>query len=59
MYVEGRLKTDKYEDRGETKYFTKVVAQMVQFLSDTRSADPHEEQAEPAGEDEFEPTDAF
>ena len=22
VYIEGRLKTDKYEDKGETKYFT-------------------------------------
>ena len=60
VYVEGRLKTDKYEDSGETKYFTKVVAQMVQFLSDSRSADPQDDRKEqPAGEDEFELTDAF
>lgn len=32
IYVEGRLKTDKYEDSGETKYFTKVVLTTVQFL---------------------------
>ena len=31
-YVEGRLKTEKYEDKGETKYFTKVVALSLQFL---------------------------
>ncbi len=38
VYVEGRLRTDKYEDKGDTRYFTKVVAQTVQFL-DTRGAD--------------------
>jgi single-strand DNA-binding protein len=59
VYVEGRLKTDKYVDKGETKYFTKVVAQVVQFLSDTRSADTQEKQAEPDREEEFELTDAF
>lgn len=32
VYVEGRLKTEKYEDKGETKYFTKVVALSLQFL---------------------------
>ncbi len=32
IYLEGRLKTDKYEDNGETKYFTKVVAQSMQML---------------------------
>jgi single-strand DNA-binding protein len=36
VYVEGRLKTHRYEDEGETKYFTKVVAQTIQFLSDNR-----------------------
>ena len=52
-YVEGRLKTDRYEDQGETRYFTKVVARTVQFLSDTRDdqhlidgADVPEEEAE-------------
>jgi single-strand DNA-binding protein len=38
VYVEGRLKTDKYEDKGETKYFTKVVAFTLQFL-DKKPAD--------------------
>jgi single-strand DNA-binding protein len=39
-YVEGRLKTDRYEDQeGETRYFTKVVARAVQFLSDNRDAE--------------------
>ena len=37
-YVEGRLKTDKYEDNGENRYFTKVVALQLQFL-DRRQAD--------------------
>jgi single-strand DNA-binding protein len=31
-YVDGRLKTEKYEDKGETKFFTKVVALSLQFL---------------------------
>ena len=26
VYVEGALRTDKYEQDGETKYFTKVIA---------------------------------
>jgi single-strand DNA-binding protein len=32
VYLEGRLKTDRYEDNNETKYFTKVVALMMQML---------------------------
>jgi single-strand DNA-binding protein len=43
VYIEGRLKTDRYEDKGETRYFTKVVAQMVQFL-DARTGEPMTEQ---------------
>jgi len=39
VYVEGRLKTDKYDDKaGETKYSTKVVALSLQFL-DRKPAD--------------------
>ncbi len=38
VYIEGRLKTDKYEDKGETKYYTKVVALSLQFL-DRKPAD--------------------
>jgi single-strand DNA-binding protein len=32
ILVEGRLKTDRYDDKGETKYFTKVVATSMQML---------------------------
>jgi len=32
IFLEGRLKIDKYEDKGETRYFTKVVANTLQFL---------------------------
>ena len=51
VYVEGRLKTDKYEDsKGETKYFSKVVAQLMQFLDKKHADEPamtaDEEQAE-------------
>ena len=38
VYIEGRLKTDKYEDKGEAKYFSKVVALGMQFL-DRKSAE--------------------
>ena len=32
VFVEGRLRTDKYEHEGETRYFTKVVASQMQML---------------------------
>ena len=39
VYLEGRLKTEKYEDKeGETKYYTKVVVLTLQFL-DKRDKD--------------------
>jgi len=36
VYIEGRMKTDRYDYEGEMRYFTKVVARTVQFLSDNR-----------------------
>ncbi|MEA4910271.1 MAG: single-stranded DNA-binding protein [Chloroflexi bacterium] len=32
VYLSGRLQTDRYEEGGETRYFTKVVAQQMQML---------------------------
>jgi single-strand DNA-binding protein len=41
VYLEGRLKTDKYEDKdGDTKYFTKVVALGLQFLDKKEKDEP-------------------
>lgn len=40
VYIEGRLKTEKYEDKGETKYYTKVVALALQMLDRKPSEEP-------------------
>lgn len=40
LFLEGRLKTDKYEDRGETKYYTKVVALSMQMLDRKPNEEP-------------------
>ncbi len=56
-YIEGRLKTDKYEDKGETKYFTKVVAQVVQFLSDNRAGEALVEQSRSPAEEDLDSTE--
>ena len=56
VYIEGRLKTDKYEEKGETRYFTKVVAQMVQFL-DSRAGDTAAEPSEVPVEEDLESTE--
>jgi single-strand DNA-binding protein len=58
VYIEGRLKTDKYEDRGESKYFTKVVAQTVQFLDTRSTVDELADATDPIGE-ELDLTEAF
>lgn len=44
VYVDGRLRTDKYEDKsGDTKYFTKVVALTLQFLDRKPAEEPVQE----------------
>jgi single-strand DNA-binding protein len=49
IYLEGRLKTDKYEDKeGETKYFTKVVALSMQMLDKKPEEEPMAAEEEPA-----------
>jgi single-strand DNA-binding protein len=40
VFLEGRLKTDKYEDNGENRYFTKVVAVTMQMLDRKPSDEP-------------------
>ncbi len=38
IYLEGRLKTEKYEDKdGDTKFFTKVVTQYTHLSSNCRT----------------------
>ena len=54
IYLEGRLKTDKYEDKGETKYYTKVVALALQFLDKKDKEEPVMTVEEDAGEYEAE-----
>jgi len=51
VYLEGRLKTEKYEDKeGETKYFTKVVALTLQFLDKKEKDEPVMTVEEDAGD---------
>ncbi|MCK6569387.1 MAG: single-stranded DNA-binding protein [Chloroflexi bacterium] len=53
IFIEGRLKTDKYESNGETKYYTKVVAQSLQFLDRKGKEEPVMTVDEEAGEYEL------
>ena len=32
VYLEGRIKTEKYESQGETRYYTKVVVNKIELL---------------------------
>jgi len=50
IYLEGRLKTDKYEDKGETKYFTKIVAQSLEFLDKKPAEEPAQALEEDPGD---------
>jgi single-strand DNA-binding protein len=60
VYLDGRLKTEKYEDKGgETRYFTKVVAQFLQFLSGNRAGDSVIEEVGVMGVEELEPEIPF
>jgi single-strand DNA-binding protein len=40
VYIEGRLKTEKFEDKGETRYYTKVVALQMQMLDRKPEEEP-------------------
>lgn len=40
VYLDGRLKTDRYEDNGDNKYFTKVVVLQMQML-DRKPTEDH------------------
>jgi single-strand DNA-binding protein len=51
VFLEGRLKTDKYDDKsGETKYYTKVVALSMQMLDRKPEEEPVSSVEEQAGE---------
>ncbi len=54
VYLDGRLKTDRYENQGETKYFSKVVALQMQMLDRKPSDDLVVTIEEDAGEYEAE-----
>ena len=44
VYLEGRMRTDKYDHNGETRYFTKVVLSQMQML-EKREIEEDEEPA--------------
>ena len=40
VYIEGRLKTDRYENDGDTRYYTKVVSLSMQMLDRKPNEEP-------------------
>lgn len=51
VFIEGRLHTDQYEQGGEKRYFTRVVALQVQMLD--RKQEEEEIVSDPVDEEEF------
>jgi len=44
VYIEGRLKTEKYKKNDETKYFTKVVVRDMLMLGTSRNGGADQEE---------------
>jgi single-strand DNA-binding protein len=42
VFIEGRLLTTRWENEGETRYFTKVVANTMQMLDRPKEVEHHE-----------------
>ena len=49
VYISGRLQTDRYEHEGETRFFTKVIAQKMQMLDRKDQPEEPEMELEEAG----------
>lgn len=43
IYIEGKLKTEKYEKDGQTRYSTKVIGESMQMLGGKSESKPKEE----------------
>ena len=60
VYVQGKMKTEKYEDKsGVTKYSTKIAADTVQFLGKGKEADTTEKYDFRNAADKKAPTDPY
>ncbi len=51
VFLEGQLRTDRYEHEGDTHYYTKVVASQMQMLDRKAEELPSVEGEEPAEEE--------
>lgn len=48
VYISGKMKTDKYEKDGVTRYSTKIIADNMQMLGGKRDSEPKDQQEKPA-----------
>ena len=55
IFVEGRLKIDRYEEKGEPRFFTKVVASTIQFLDRKPVDEPIPNSEDEVGEEGYVP----
>ena len=51
VFLEGQLRTDRYDHEGETRYYTKVIASQMQMLDRKAEELPTVEAEEPAEEE--------
>lgn len=52
VYLEGHMRTDKYDHNGETRYFTKVVLSQMQMLEKREIEEDDDSANVPEGEEE-------
>ena len=57
--LEGRLKPDKYEDNGATRYFSKVGTQSRPLFYDDRTRDRLMEEVDAIEAEDLEPTEVL
>lgn len=50
IYVEGRLRTRKYEKDGAERYVTEIIAEQIQLLRSKKDNDENPAQAKPAAQ---------
>ena len=53
IFLEGQVRTDRYDREGETRYFTKVIASQMQMLDRKAEDLPTIEGEEPTDEEEL------
>jgi single-strand DNA-binding protein len=53
VFLEGQLRTDRYDHEGETRYYTKVIATQMQMLDRKAEELPTVDAEEPSEDEEL------